>query len=58
MGAVEAETSPRNVTVKGRERHWGGWKGGGGERTLFAATSHPSGKDSIEKGKSRIHFEK
>lgn len=58
MGAVEAETSPTNVTVKGRERHWGCWKEGGGESILFAASSHPSGKDSIEKGKLRIHFEK
>lgn len=58
MGAVEAETSPTNVTMKGRERDWGGWKGGGGESILFAASSHPGGKDSIEKGKSKIHFKK
>lgn len=58
MGAVEAETSPTNVTTKGRERGWGDWKGGGGESILFTASSHPGGKDSVEKGKSRIHFEK
>lgn len=53
MGGAEAETSPINTTMKGRGEGLGWLEGG-----WFAASLHPGGKDFIEKGKLRIHFEK
>ena len=58
MGGAEAETSPINRTMKARGEGLGWLEGGGAETIWFAASLYPGGKDSVEKGKSRIRFEK